>query len=189
MPPRDYTPVTTIDLSLDRTAVIEVFPWTRLEDRGWSPWNPELVVSTTAGELRFTYNVERRRFSVSAKEVRYKGMPAGLTLQAHRDEASYLGREIEMLSNLDRVPTWNCSGYERRSDERAVTRTMSNAHDMHVAAVTERCAKQGMLRRLAEVTQAWEARKRLAVVEAEIAALADERAELARSIANDSLPF
>ena len=187
--PCDYTPIATIDLSLDRTAVIEVFPTHRIEDGGWAPWSPTLVVQTIAGELRFTYAPDRKRFSVLGATVRYRGMPTGCTLQAHRDERTYHGFDIEALDNVDRTPAWNPSGYEHRSDDRAVTRNMSRAHDEHLGAVTTRAAHAGHLRKLVEVTQAWEARKRRVEVEAEIAALATESTALKRAISGDGMPF
>lgn len=187
--PCDYTPIATIDLSLDRTAVIEVFPTHRIEDGGWAPWSPTLVVQTIAGELRFTYAPDRKRFSVLGATVRYRGMPTGCTLQAHRDERNYHGSDADVVFDNSRTPKWNVCGSDSRSDGRAVTQAMHSGHDKHLDAVTGRCAKAGMFRRLIEVTLAWEARKRLAALEVEIARLAVEREELARSTASDGMPF
>lgn len=190
---RAYTPVATIDITplwfnSPGTSVIHVYPWVRESESDPAPRSPELVIPTATGELRFSYSPSRKRFSVVSGDLHFSGMPAGITLNASRDEAAFSGFEISELDNLDRIPKWGPTGYEARSDKRDVTRVMSRKVQDHLEYVTSQVGKMGAFRALIDATEQWSARRRLYEVRAELDSLQAEYDSLLSQVAGDSLP-
>ena len=136
--------------------------------------SPKLVISTPAGDVSIQHSTRSQCFSVQALELQVRGL-RGATLYVFYDGA-------KDGHGRGQWPHFG-GGYTKRSDDRSCTSAMRDAGDSIVRGAMLRARECGAYDRLVSESERITRERRVLETDAEVRALAAERAVLVAQLA------